>query len=186
MKKIPCIKCNPKMWKYIKPYLIDWGYSIKVTTDWVTYPILVINESGILGICNNYLVSFAGEYGRELVTDVEEFLKRAAELKGFTYKKEDIMEINGIEIKPGMVINTKENGDYIVFPTNKGMAFVNNTYGGWTSTVPNDIIEIHDLSEGVNIDNGAILWKKPKEIIITMDEIAEKFGYPVESIKIKK
>lgn len=40
--------------------------------------------------------------------------------------------------------------------------------------------------EKVMVDGGTILWKKPKEIILTIDEIAEKFGYNVEQIQIKK
>lgn len=31
-----------------------------------------------------------------------------------------------------------------------------------------------------------LLWERPKEIELTMDEIAEKFGIPVENLKIKK
>lgn len=27
MEKIPCIKCTPEIWEYIKPYLKEWGIS---------------------------------------------------------------------------------------------------------------------------------------------------------------
>lgn len=186
MKKIPCIKCDSKIFNYIKPYLSSWGYIIKASQNWISYPLLVINESGSLGICNNYPLSFTGDYDRELVTNVEEFLARAAELKGFTYKRKDIMKINGIEIKPGMVIITKNEGTYIAFPTNEGMAFTNNTYGEWQSSAPRDIIEIRDLSEGGTLNNGVVLWKQPEDIVISMNEIAEKFGVPVEKLRIKE
>ena len=26
MERIPCIKCTPELWEYIKPYLEEWGY----------------------------------------------------------------------------------------------------------------------------------------------------------------
>lgn len=188
MEKIPCIKCTSEMWKYIKPYLKNWEYKLRVTSNWINYPLLIINECGILGVCNNYDSNtyFEDAYNRELITDVEEFLERAAALKGFTYKRKDVMKINGIEIKPGMVITTEDNIDYIAFPTREGIAFANNTYGGWTSRVPENIVRINDLTIGEYIDAGATLWEKPKEVVITMDEIAKKFGYPVEQIKIRK
>lgn len=186
MEKIPCIKCTLELWKYIKPYLEEWGYKIYTPSSWLHFPLLVINDRGRFGSCDNYQLSHLDYFNRELVTDVEEFLKRAAKLKGFTYKRKDIMKINGIEIKPGMVIITEHNEDYIAFPTYSGIAFANNVIGGWTSTIPEGIKQIRDLAITNNITSGEILWEKPKEIVITMDEIAKKFGYPVEQIKITK
>lgn len=184
---IPCIKCNSEIYNYVRPYLLSWGYAFRITEhNWSRSPLLVINEGGYLGTCYNYKFDHCINFDRELVTDVEEFLEKAAELKGFTYKRKDIMKINGIEIKPGMVITTKDEGTYIAFPTNEGIAFTNNTYGGWQRSAPRDIIEIRDLSEGVTLNDGVVLWEQPKEIVISMDEIAEKFGYSVENIKIVK
>lgn len=187
MEKIPCIECTPKLWKYIEPYLKEWGYSIFVGSNFSRYPYLVINAMGILGECRAYSVPSVGDYNRILLTNVEEFLERAAALKGFTYKRKDVMKINSIEIKPGMIITCENGTDYIVFPTKKGLAFANITVGEWTTTIPEDIIAIRDLVEGGYLTSGKILWKKPKEkIVLTMDEIAEKFGYNVEQIQIKK
>jgi hypothetical protein len=31
-----------------------------------------------------------------------------------------------------------------------------------------------------------LLWERKKEVELTMDEIAKKFGVPVENLKIKK
>jgi hypothetical protein len=31
-----------------------------------------------------------------------------------------------------------------------------------------------------------LLWERQKEVELTMDEIAEKFGIPVKNLKIKK
>lgn len=184
--KIPCIKCNEEMWEYIRPYLISWGYIDHTYPNWTTYYVLVINDAGDLGICNNYNRDNRLDYNREVVTDVEEFLKRAAELKGFTYKREEIMNINGVEIKPGMVIITKDNVPYIAFPTHMGMAFTNNITGGWTLDIPCNITFIRDLARDGSLYSGKILWEKPKEVVLTMDQIAKKFGVPVEQIKIKK
>lgn len=188
MEKIPCIKCDKELWKYIRPYLLKWGYLDKVTGNWPNYPFVVINECGCLGVCNNYSNSVIKDFNRELIYDVEEFLKRAAELKGFIYKKKGIMEINGIEIKPGMVIKTDNNEIYIAVPAEEGMALLNARTCSWKTTPPENIKIIRGVTKlkSCFTDSGKILWEKPKEVILTMDEIAKKFGYPVESIKIKK
>lgn len=99
------------------------------------------------------------------------------------------MKLKGIEIKPGMVIVTK-NAKYVAFPTKKpyhSIAFANITEGGWTSTIPETFIdEIRDLlTEGV-IDSGKLLWTQEWGREITMSEIAEKFGIPVKHLRIKK
>lgn len=99
------------------------------------------------------------------------------------------MKLKGIEIKPGMVIVTK-NAKYVAFPTKKpyhSIALANITEGGWTSTIPETSIdEIRDLLiEGVT-DSGKLLWTKAWEKVVTMDEIAEKFDIPVEYLRIKK
>lgn len=55
MKKIPCIKCNDKMWEYIKPYLEKWGYdtTCRVLKMWKQFPVLTINSGRTLGICED-------------------------------------------------------------------------------------------------------------------------------------
>lgn len=191
MENIPCIECNKGLWEFIRPYLLEWGYSIKSPEkNLYKYPILVINDYGHLGACNNYSKIVINCFNRELIYDVEEFLKRAAELKGFTYKKKGIMEINGIEIKPGIAIYLEnENTDnlYIVFPVEKTLGVISYSKNYWWERL-DKFLDLHS-NKIVRIDSsiiGTVLWEKPEEIVISMDEIAEKFGYPVESIKIKK
>lgn len=188
MEKIPCIKYDPKNWNYIRENLESFGYtpSYLEANNWTENPYIVINLAGDLGSYSNVSYDGTSDYNRELVTNIEEFLEKAATLKGFTYKRKNIMKINGIEIKPGMVITTEDNIDYIAFPTREGIAFADNSYGGWQSNIPRNIVRINDLTKGGNLSNGLILWEKPKEIVLTMDEIAKRFGYPVEQIKIKK
>lgn len=194
MEKIPCIKCTPEIWEYIKPHLVEWGYEIRTTSDWGTYPLLCINDCGDMGMCNNYWLISRKDYNRELVTNVEEFLERAAKLKGYTYKRKDIMKINGVTIKPGMGIFVDDRlakNLYVVIPTKKGLGVI--AYGkvftwehldSWLEEYSTRIVAICDIPNSAI--EGDILWENPKEIVITMDEIAKKFGYPVENIKIKK
>ena len=44
--------------------------------------------------------------------------------------------------------------------------------------------EAASLSTLLQCDN--CIWVRPKEVVVTMDEIAAKFGIPVEQLKIKK
>lgn len=197
-EKIPCIECNDELWEYIEPHLKEWKYYIDTIIDIDNYPLIVINYNNLLGeVINTSTVNY--KYNdRELVTNVEEFLERAAKLRGFTYKRKDIMQINGIEIKAGMIIKIKEDNaiyTYVVFPllnNDLGVMAFNRTY--WTSLKDfieryySKIISIYDLApvKSGYLFCGKLLWEKPKEVELTMQEIADKFGVPVEQLKIKK
>lgn len=196
MNKIPCIKCTPELWEYIEPYLEKWGYKPYITFgNLEAYPLLAINITGKLGLYNNLSSSCADSYNRELVTDVEEFLERAAKLKGFTYKKDNcIMKFNGINIRPGMVLVSSTGTIYIVFPAKGYLATV--TYGEDVSAYScwytlehtlssKDIVKVLDAPKS-RITDGKVLWEKPKEVVITMKDIAEKFNCKVEQIRIKE
>lgn len=194
MNKIPCILCNSELWEYISPNLIKWEYKYYIDPDpkWDLFPILIINWCGHIGNLNNDNYASIKNHNRKLLTNVEEFLEKAAELKGFIYKRKDTMEINGIEIKPGMVIETQSKNTWIVFPTEKGLAVTSYQANQWDNInsfiedFKNNIETIYDLSDSNFLTGGVKLWEKPKETALTMDQIAEKFGIPVEKLKIKK
>lgn len=194
MNKIPCILCNSELWEYINPNLIKWGYQIckELSSNWDLHKLLIINRSGYLGLVDNISFEAAKNYNRKLIANVEEFLEKAAELKGFIYKRKDTMKINGIEIKPGMVIETQSKGIWVVFPTEKGLSVIKYQENSWyllesfVKYFKDDIEVIYGLSNGDSLTGGIKLWEKSKEIVLTMDQIAEKFGIPVEKLKIKK
>lgn len=102
------------------------------------------------------------------------------------------MKINGIEIEPGMVIETQSKGIWVVFPTERGLSVIKYQENSWyllesfVKYFKNDIEAIYGLSNGDSLTGGIKLWQKPKEIVLTMDQIAEKFGVPVEQLRIKK
>lgn len=90
-EKIPCIKCNKKLFIKVRPMLESWGYLIDTVTvigPWTGFKLLVLNYCNTLGyiaiVPYNELSRLYAD--RELVTDPEEFLTRAAALKGFEYK----------------------------------------------------------------------------------------------------
>lgn len=100
------------------------------------------------------------------------------------------MKLKGIEIEPGMVIETTDDF-YIAFPTkitDYPMAFIMIYGGDWTVDIyEDDIVRIMDLTTELSIGSGKVLWDKnlqSKEL--SMEEIAEKFGIPVEQLRIKK
>lgn len=50
MEKIPCIECDSQLWKYIKPYLKEWGYCTTPHAADRTYcSILILNWNGEIG-----------------------------------------------------------------------------------------------------------------------------------------
>ena len=52
------------------------------------------------------------------------------------------MKLKGMEIKPGMVVITK-NAMYVAFPSKRSdypMAFANTSTGGWALTIPETIL----------------------------------------------
>lgn len=88
MEKTPCIKCNSQLWEYIKPYLEKWGYAIYNIDNFNKYPLLVLNYYANCDFnVTNLKIVGKDHPSRELVTNVEEFLERAARLIGLTYKK---------------------------------------------------------------------------------------------------
>lgn len=193
MEKIPCIKYNPNTWNYIKEQLESFGYKkVSLKDNWYINSYIVINFANRLGDYSNVNKYDKLEHNREIVNNTEEFLKRAAKLMNKTYKRKDIIKINGIEIKPGMVLKGSNYDDQdtilIVAPFKDKNVFINVNKGGWTSDYKNYIkhlTAIKDISERDKLGNGKILWEYKEEIILTIKEIADKFGYDVDQIKIK-
>lgn len=198
MEKIPCIKCTSGMWEYIRPFLKNWEYEIQAIESFDNYPLLVINRGGTLGICTNLVIKDAKCRDRELVTDVEEFLERAAELKGFTYKRKSMKKFTKADLKSGMVVENAQKrkalviNDILIF--NTSFDPLKNYKEDLTSrTVPElDIIKVYKQSDfwGAGLSGGIqyeeLLWKREEPLEVTMQEIADKFGVSVEQLRIKE
>jgi hypothetical protein len=83
-----------------------------------------------------------------------------------------------------------DTGWYCTFDTGNGCTFKT---GKECVVVRRDVYEVIEIPEGKKIrlnEYGVkgykVLVKKPKKVVLTMDEIAEKFGVPVGNLKIKK
>lgn len=97
------------------------------------------------------------------------------------------MKLKGIELTAGMVVITETGSKCIVAPIEiPGYRFgFFSIYGGWTAYLnENTIVEIKSPPRGKDIASGITLWKRSYEL--SMQEIADKFGIPVEHLKIKK
>ena len=100
------------------------------------------------------------------------------------------MKIHGIEIKPGMVLYGSKNGLYttlIAIPYGAdSIAFANLTDGGWSlyyETTINNLEEIRDHPKNNDLKGGETIWKKPEEIILTIENIRKRFNIP-KDVKI--
>lgn len=105
------------------------------------------------------------------------------------------MKLHGIDIEPGMIIETKDefnrsHGYWVAVPTRMlehSIVFVNAQYGGWTVRLGENthyrISCIREPSSTTNFYDGNILWKEGM-LIVTKKEIAIKFGIEESKLKI--
>lgn len=210
MSKIPCIKCNKELFAYIKPFLDIWGYkSVCLTDDWDGCCLLIINLGGNVGKYTNTSLILKNDCNRELVDDVEEFLYRAAQLKGFNYKKKDNM-FTKKDLKTGMVVKTRNNTVFLVVDDklisvggfmrlteyNDDLTVIDESDSNIQSGF--DIMEVYDKVDGWGFGFsrglyyvaekkcGKLVWKRKKIKEVTMQEIADKLNIPVDELRIKK
>lgn len=204
MEKIPCIRIDSKLIKYIEPYLIEWGYKESCPITFVEdLPLLVINVNGNFGNFTNIGEYRKYDFNRILVNNPEEFLERAASLMGKTYKRKDMKrEFTKEDLKSGMVVKTKNNNMYLVVGnkliTNDGYVLLDSYNKSLENSLLSeyDIIEVYSkvecwgfgFSEGLNLalEYGELIWKRKVFKEYTMQEIADKLGIPVEQLRIKK
>lgn len=206
MNKIPCIKCTPELWEYIRPYLKEWGYKIGEHYHKYlnTFPYVVLNNCGEFGSCANYEVPNEIQFNRELVTNVEEFLERAAKLKGFTYKRKDMKEFTLNDLQPGMIVEYRNQERRLVVLINNVLhlispdCFLTNIQSVYNNDLTYkydkmlDIIKVYKittvrgLKEMLNLCDSKLIWERKEIKEYTMQEIADKLGIPVEQLRIKK
>lgn len=82
--KYPCIKCIQQLYNKIKNILINIGYKESKLTDFKYDNILVINLVDEFGQISNVCESSINGYNRYLCSNIQEFLTKACELKGYT------------------------------------------------------------------------------------------------------
>ena len=98
-------------------------------------------------------------------------------------------------LKPGYVVEYDSGNKYVltqdVYGNVFGIEIVNSIH--WTSLddTLERIVAVYQINTPENLHsknwkNGTKVWEKPKEVELTMQEIADKFGIDVNQLKIKK
>ena len=111
----------------------------------------------------------------------------------------ELIQMKKSELKPGMVVQYADGKKRLVTAINDELFLMGENMFAELDKFNEDLInEIHHLNivkvfqpkeaAGLNTllqcDN--CIWERPKETVLTMQEIANKFGIPVEQIRIKK
>lgn len=200
--KIPAIKCDSNLWMKLKPYLIEYGYDIQcVGVNWDIFPILVIDLDGVVGICVNVSYPMFNRsiaiynYNRELVDDMDTFLKRAAILKDKLYYK--ILKNGNFkksDLKTGMIVHIGNvmylvMDNHLISPNNY---FNLDDYDDNLKNIKDNNLNITrvsthpDWSNGFNngLLSGYILWERPNIKTVTKQEIANMLGVDINELNI--
>lgn len=103
------------------------------------------------------------------------------------------------DLKPGMVIEYVNGERRLVVSINNELYLISSHMFATVKSFTDDLKcitnpdrnivkvfqpEASSLSSLLNCNN--CIWVRPKETVLTMQEIADKFGIPVEQLKIKK
>lgn len=103
------------------------------------------------------------------------------------------------DLKPGMVVEYKNGERRLVVEIDSKLLLISNGMFAELSNFNNDLT--YDNHSNINIvavyktkphslstmlRTTDLIWKRPEEVTLTMQEIADKFGIPVEQLKIAK
>lgn len=104
------------------------------------------------------------------------------------------MEVSNMErpeIKAGMLVEYADGHKFLAIPDESGWirGFGINCQCWATFADYANIIKIgypEDYNSQEKTTFGKIIWEKSQDIVLTMDQIAEKFGVNVKNLKIQK
>lgn len=122
-QQYPCMQMTIEQWKFARPYLKMWkyeivGFNINYLID-KTQSLIVLNFEEFGNVTNLPIGRANGNF-RYLVEDLDIFLAKAAELKGYEYTKPiknqiytSYSELQGHTLQPGDTVKfTFENQTY--------------------------------------------------------------------------
>lgn len=106
-----------------------------------------------------------------------------------------------LDLKPGMIVEYANGERRLVVSINNKLYLISSHMFATVKSFSDDlkcdtnpdrnIVKVYQPKEAsslislLNNCNNCI-WVRPKETVLTMQEIADKFGIPVEQLKIKK
>ena len=111
----------------------------------------------------------------------------------------ELIQMKKSDLKPGMVVQYADGKKRLVTAVNDELFLMGENMFAELDKFNEDLInEIHHLNivkvfqpkEAASLNTllqcDNCIWERPKETVLTMQEIADKFGIPVEQIRIKK
>ena len=197
MEKAIVIKdFNNNQLEYLLQYLINrdykWGQRdlLEISGDIKHF---VSDGIEVLYLCHSSrIISYSSvKYLREHLPEYE-----VITLNDLQMKKQDI--------QLGMVVEYHCGKKALVISVNNEVLFIDTNGYMPLKDYDDDLLVINSVSDKWDIDKIfkvtvessistmlnsnflKLLWERQKEVELTMDEIAEKFGIPVEQLKIKK
>ena len=160
----------------------DWGFSILDKES--------ITRGEVLYMDNDKGLSYSGLY------TLEHYEKNNYEVITIN----ELIQMKKTDLKPGMVVEYANGEKRLVVTINSELylisiaTFVNVKAFNEDMTCSGNscinIVKVYLPEEAASLNallqcNNCI-WERPKETVLTMQEIANKFGIPVEQLKIKK
>ena len=153
--------------------------------------------------------NYCGRVATIIETEGSLFYRLDIDNKTWAWSKETFeykiyKDMKKSDLKPGMVIETREGNKALVIEVNGKLYYTkwrmhNNISKYYNEDLTNkfsdlDIDKVYKISQPSPLStllddtdlNLTLLWERPKEVELTMDEIAKKFGIEVAQLKIKK
>lgn len=111
----------------------------------------------------------------------------------------ELVQMKKSDLKPGMVVQYADGKKRLVTTVNDELFLMGENMFAELDKFDEDLInkahnlnimkvfqpkEANSLRTLLECDN--CIWERPQETVLTMQEIADKFGIPVEQLKIKK
>ena len=104
------------------------------------------------------------------------------------------------DLRPGMVVEYANGEKRLVVTINNELYLIGRSSYADVKSFNEDmtcsgnlginIVKVYQPKKAANLnsllDCENCIWERPKEVVLTMQEIADKFGIPVEQLKIKK
>lgn len=112
----------------------------------------------------------------------------------------NLIQMRKSDLKPGMVVEYANNEKRLVVTINAELYLISRASFAEVRSFNEDltcnsdpkmnIVKVYQPKEAASLSSllqcNNCIWTRPKEIVLTMQEIADKFGIPVEQLKIKK
>jgi hypothetical protein len=111
----------------------------------------------------------------------------------------ELIQMKKSDLKPGMVVEYVDGDKRLVTTINNSLFLMSECAFATLESFNEDltcdysgmdIIKVYQPKEAANLNSllecERCIWERQKETVLTMQEIADKFGIPVEQLKIKQ